>query len=163
MAVALMVRAPLPEAIRFAMAMQPMLETMETLHARVDLGTGMQRFNCIHAKMSPLARAGLEAKEKCTRCKMGEVEYRFDPAPRRPAGVSLTGGPPAARAPAPASVPFWKGPRPDLSRLGEDKIGEGHTGRTWVRGTSYAEAAGAGVVNSAQAAQILARPEALRL
>jgi hypothetical protein len=140
--VALMVLAPLKQAIKLAMALQPMLETAETLRARADRLTGVQRFDFISVKPSPLARAGLEAKEKYTWCEMdgmkSRVKYRFEPAQRRPAGVSRAEGPRAASALAPA--PARKGPRPQLYRWGEeDKTGQGYTGNTWVGGTSYAK------------------------
>ena len=138
------------------MRMQPVFETAETLRARrPDLGTGVQRFGYVHVTWSPLVGAGLEAKAKSTWRKMGEVEYRLEPARCRPVGTSGTEGPRAA--PAPASAPDWKRPQPDLCRSGEDKIGQGYTGSMWVRGTTYAQAAGAGAINPDQAAQILAR------
>ena len=83
------------------------------------------------------------------------MEYRLEPARCRPVGTSGTEGPRAA--PAPASAPDWKRPQPDLCRSGEDKIGQGYTGSMWVRGTTYAQAAGAGAITPDQAAQILAR------
>ncbi len=61
------------EAIRLAMTLQPMLKTAETLHARPDLSTGVQRFQFIHVEWSTLVADGLKAKEKHTWCKMGEI------------------------------------------------------------------------------------------
>jgi hypothetical protein len=155
-AVALMVRAPLTEAIKLAMVIQPLLDTAETPHARPDLGIGVQRLNFIHAKLSPLLQAGLAAKEQYTWCEKDGVKFRFERAQRRPDGVRWVDGPRVAPAPAPAraSVPAWKGPQPDLYPSGEDK-----SGSKWVRGTTYAAAVGAGDAISARVLARLAQAE----
>jgi len=158
-AVALMVRATMIEAIKFAMLLQPMLETEETLRARPDFGRGVQRFDFIHVKRSPLVDAGLEATKAHTWCKQGGIEFRLESPQRRPDGVRWMEGPRAAPAPAPAPAPAWKGPQPDLYESREDNVGQGYTGSKWVRGTTYAEAAGAGNVNSAQVLTRLAQAE----
>jgi hypothetical protein len=148
------------EAIKLAMLLQPMLKTAETLRARPDIGTGVQRFDYFHAECSTLVADGLKAKEQHTWCKLNNVEFRFELALRRPAGVRWTEGPRAAPAPARASVPAREGPQPDLYPSGEDKILQGFTGRQWVRGpTTYATAAGAGIVNSAEVLARLAAAE----
>ena len=152
--VALMVRGTMVEAIKLAMLLQPMLKTAETLRARPDLRTGVQRFDFIHVDgCSTLVAAGLKAKEQHTWCQMNNVEFRFEMAQRRPDGVRWMEGPRAAPAPAPApaSVPVWKGPQPDLYPSGE--------GSKWIRGTTYATAAGAGIVNSAEVLARLATAE----
>jgi hypothetical protein len=79
-----MVRAPLIEAIKLAMRLQPMLKTAETLRARQDLGTGVQRFDFIHVEWSELVAAGLDATKARRWCKLDEMEFRFEPAQRRP-------------------------------------------------------------------------------
>jgi hypothetical protein len=148
------------EAIKLAMLLQPMLKTAETLRARPDIGTGVQRFDYFHAECSTLVADGLKAKEQHTWCTLNNVEFRFELALRRPAGVRWTEGPRAAPAPARASVPAREGPQPDLYPSGEDKILQGFTGRQWVRGpTTYATAAGAGIVNSAEVLARLAAAE----
>ena len=158
--VSLMVRGTMVEAIKLAMLLQPMLKTAETLRARPDIGTGVQRFDYFHAECSTLVADGLKAKEQHTWCKLNNVEFRFELALRRPAGVRWTEGPRAAPAPARASVPAREGPQPDLYPSGEDKILQGFTGRQWVRGpTTYATAAGAGIVNSAEVLARLAAAE----
>ena len=152
-AVALMVRGSLTEAIKFAMKIQPQLDTAETLRARPDFGTRVQRFDYIRAKLSPLVQAGLAAKEQYTWCDKYGVQFRFEPARRRPDGVRWADGSRAAPAPAPAPtpaparapIPAWKGPQPDLY-----STGDANSGSKWVRGATYAQAMGAGDVISAQ-------------